>query len=110
MSETNIRRVALLGNHLPRQCGIATFTTDLSEAIASVGPDLDCFVLAMNDGRNVPRRGASVRGGLPRGTATASYRAADSRTKRCRLVRHLAQLTMLFDPAPYPPDDRVTSA
>src|SRR5579872_2358938 len=48
--EKNLRRVALLGNHLPRQCGIATFTTDLSEAISLVGPDLDCFVLAMNDG------------------------------------------------------------
>src|SRR5512143_1780624 len=50
--ERSIRRVALLGNHLPRQCGIATFTTDLCEAIASTGPDLDTFVLAMNDGRH----------------------------------------------------------
>jgi len=47
--ERSIRRVALLGNHLPRRCGIATFTTDLSEAIATAGPHLDCFVLAMND-------------------------------------------------------------
>jgi len=47
--ETRIRRVALLGNHLPRQCGIATFTTHLSDAIASAGPDLDVFVLAMSD-------------------------------------------------------------
>ncbi|HEY0788505.1 MAG TPA: hypothetical protein VGE86_07665, partial [Thermoanaerobaculia bacterium] len=45
-----LRRVALLGNHLPRQCGIATFTTDLSDALAAADPDLDCFVLAMNDG------------------------------------------------------------
>ena len=29
------RRIAMLGNHLPRQCGIATFTTDLSGAIAA---------------------------------------------------------------------------
>src|SRR5216684_6889208 len=50
--ERAIRRVAVLGNHLPRQCGIATFTTDLSAAITSVGQDLDCFVLAMNDGRH----------------------------------------------------------
>lgn len=41
----------MLGNHLPRQCGIATFTTDLSSALASADPELDCFVLAMNDGR-----------------------------------------------------------
>jgi glycosyltransferase involved in cell wall biosynthesis len=45
----SIRRIAMLGNHLPRQCGIATFTTDLSTAIAGVSSDLDCFVLAMND-------------------------------------------------------------
>ncbi len=45
----SIRRIAMLGNHLPRQCGIATFTTDLSAAIAGVSSQLDCFVLAMND-------------------------------------------------------------
>lgn len=45
----SIRRIAMLGNHLPRQCGIATFTTDLGEAIASVHPDIDCLVLAVND-------------------------------------------------------------
>ena len=27
-------RIAIVGNHLPRQCGIATFTTDLCDAIA----------------------------------------------------------------------------
>jgi glycosyltransferase involved in cell wall biosynthesis len=43
------RKIAVLGNHGPRQCGIATFTTDLSRAIADESPDLDCFVLAMND-------------------------------------------------------------
>ncbi|MBK8259181.1 MAG: glycosyltransferase family 4 protein [Polyangiaceae bacterium] len=44
-----IRTVAMIGNHLPRQCGIATFTADLSEAVASERPALDCFVVAMND-------------------------------------------------------------
>jgi glycosyltransferase involved in cell wall biosynthesis len=44
-----IRTIAMLGNHVPRQCGIATFTTDLSDAIALESPELDCFVLAMND-------------------------------------------------------------
>jgi len=45
-----IRRVAILGNHLPRQCGIATFTTDLSDSIAAQFSKLDCVVVAMNDG------------------------------------------------------------
>src|SRR5882672_6410655 len=44
-----IHRIAILGNHLPRQCGIATFTTDLAEAIARARPQADCFVLAVND-------------------------------------------------------------
>jgi glycosyltransferase involved in cell wall biosynthesis len=39
----------VLGNHSPRQCGIATFTTDLGDALVGAFPDLDCFVLAMND-------------------------------------------------------------
>jgi hypothetical protein len=39
----------MLGNHLPRQCGIATFTTDLSGAVAAARPEIECFVLAMND-------------------------------------------------------------
>src|SRR6266545_4474666 len=46
---TSIHRIAMLGNHLPRQCGIATFTTDLAEAIGRARPHLECFVLAVND-------------------------------------------------------------
>jgi hypothetical protein len=30
-----INRIGFIGNYLPRQCGIATFTTDLCEAIAA---------------------------------------------------------------------------
>ena len=45
-----IHRLAILGNHLPRQCGIATFTTDLSDSIAAQFSKLDCVVVAMNDG------------------------------------------------------------
>ncbi|CAN5295653.1 glycosyltransferase family 4 protein [soil metagenome] len=45
----SIRTVAMLGNHAPRQCGIATFTTHLADAITAAAPAVDCFVLAMND-------------------------------------------------------------
>jgi len=76
-NDTQIRRVALLGNHLPRQCGIATFTTDLSDAIASVGPDLDCFVLAMNDGRHQHAYPGRVRFELTDSDVGAYTRAAD---------------------------------
>ena len=44
-----MKRLAILGNHLPRQCGIATFTTHLADALTTAVPDVDSFVLAMND-------------------------------------------------------------
>jgi glycosyltransferase involved in cell wall biosynthesis len=75
--ERSIRRVALLGNHLPRQCGIATFTTDLSDAIAAIGSDLDCFVLAMNDGRHQHAYPPRVRFELADSDLGAYTRAAD---------------------------------
>ncbi len=75
--DRKIRRVALLGNHLPRQCGIATFTTDLSDAIAAAEPDLDCFVLAMNDGGHRHAYPPRVRFELRDNDAAAYRRAAD---------------------------------
>ncbi len=45
----SIESVALIGNYLPRQCGIATFTTDLAAAIVENDPSIDCFTVAMND-------------------------------------------------------------
>lgn len=42
-------RIAFIGNYLPRQCGIATFTTDLCEEIAFQNPEIECLALAMND-------------------------------------------------------------
>jgi len=44
-----VKSVALIGSHLPRQCGIATFTADLAAAIAENDPDIDCTIVAMND-------------------------------------------------------------
>ncbi|MBN2562272.1 MAG: glycosyltransferase family 4 protein, partial [Phycisphaerae bacterium] len=46
---TQVQRIAMIGNYLPRQCGIATFTTDLCDALAREYAGLQCLVLAMND-------------------------------------------------------------
>jgi glycosyltransferase involved in cell wall biosynthesis len=43
------RRIALIGNSLPRRCGIATFTTDLQRAISNSRPDLQARVVAMTE-------------------------------------------------------------
>jgi glycosyltransferase involved in cell wall biosynthesis len=42
-------RIAVIGNHLPRQCGIATFTTDLCDAIAVEYGAAGLSVVAIND-------------------------------------------------------------
>jgi glycosyltransferase involved in cell wall biosynthesis len=41
--------VTLVGNYLPRQCGIATFTSDLLQALAAESPGTDYWTVAMND-------------------------------------------------------------
>jgi len=46
---TPLRRIAVIGNSLPRRCGIATFTTDLQQAISTSRPNLETCILAMTD-------------------------------------------------------------
>src|SRR6266576_3165325 len=46
---TTINRVAFVGDYMPRQCGIATFTTDICEAFAAKYPRCECIVGAVND-------------------------------------------------------------
>jgi len=42
--------VAVIGNYVPRRCGLATFTTDVATWVArTLGPESDVFVVAMND-------------------------------------------------------------
>jgi hypothetical protein len=45
----NIKKVAFVGNYLPRRCGIATFTTDLCESFASSNPSVQCFAIPITD-------------------------------------------------------------
>lgn len=46
---TPLRRIAFIGNSLPRRCGIATFTTDLQQAISTSRPTLETCIVAMTD-------------------------------------------------------------
>ncbi len=45
----DLKRVAFIGNYLPRKCGIATFTSDLAEAFSEEFPEIQTMTLAMND-------------------------------------------------------------
>ena len=52
-------RVAIIGNYLPRKCGIATFTTDLCDAIHAEYVTTELLALPVNDtedGYNYPAR------------------------------------------------------
>src|SRR5580765_2910023 len=46
---SEIRKIAFLGDYLPRKCGIATFTSDLLSATAAEQPDSQCFAVPVND-------------------------------------------------------------
>jgi glycosyltransferase involved in cell wall biosynthesis len=52
-------RIAVIGNYLPRQCGIATFTTDLCEALSAEYGTARLLAVPVNDtesGYNYPAR------------------------------------------------------
>lgn len=49
MHISDIRKIAFLGDYLPRKCGIATFTHDMHASLAGHFPDAECFVVPVND-------------------------------------------------------------
>ena len=70
-------RVAIVGNYLPRQCGIATFTTDLCGALSAEYGAIDLLALPVNDteaGYSYPTR---VRFELSEDNLASYRRAAD---------------------------------
>ncbi len=73
----SIHRLAFIGNYLPRQCGIATFTTDLCEAIAAEDLDLKCIALPVNDTATGYAYPAHVRFELTEKDLDSYRRAAD---------------------------------
>lgn len=46
---TLIKRIAFVGNSLPRRCGIATFTTDLQQAVDALSPSIATSIVAITD-------------------------------------------------------------
>lgn len=76
-NELNIKKIAFIGNYLPRQCGIATFTTSLCETVASSFPEIQCFSVPVTDieeGYNYPER---VRFEIKEQDLSSYERAAD---------------------------------
>ncbi len=78
MKPKKMPRIAVIGNYLPRKCGIATFTTDLCNALAdNLGGDKNLAVVAMDDipeGYDYPKR---VKFRVRANVQSDYYRAAD---------------------------------
>jgi glycosyltransferase involved in cell wall biosynthesis len=76
-TDSTISRVGFIGNYLPRRCGIATFTTDLCEAIAAEYPGTTCIALPVNDMEAGYAYPARVRFELMEKDIDSYHRAAD---------------------------------
>ncbi|HBA84183.1 MAG TPA: glycosyl transferase family 1 [Verrucomicrobia bacterium] len=46
---SEIKKIAFLGDYLPRKCGIATFTSDILTSVAAAYPQSQCFAVPVND-------------------------------------------------------------
>jgi glycosyltransferase involved in cell wall biosynthesis len=74
---TPLRRIAIIGNSLPRHCGIATFTTDLQQAISTSRPNIDTCIAAMTDHGQAYDYPAAVALQIKDGNIDEYVRAAD---------------------------------
>jgi glycosyltransferase involved in cell wall biosynthesis len=70
-------RIAFIGNYLPRECGIATFTTDLCTALASEYGEGRLFAIPVNDPDSSYQYPQQVRLELTQEDLTSYERAAD---------------------------------
>jgi glycosyltransferase involved in cell wall biosynthesis len=77
-------RFAIIGNSLPRRCGIATFTTDLHAAVAAHLPAGSVAIVAMNDSD----------GGHAYPTSVAMTIRDDDRSAYLRAARQLNALDL----------------
>jgi glycosyltransferase involved in cell wall biosynthesis len=77
MPASALHRIAFIGNHVPRRCGIATFTRDLQTAVADQLPRAECMVVSMNDGGGPYAYPPAVRFECDEADPAAFSRAAD---------------------------------
>ncbi|HXN23110.1 MAG TPA: glycosyltransferase family 4 protein [Candidatus Dormibacteraeota bacterium] len=70
-------KAAIVGNYLPRQCGIATFTTDLCSALSAEYGAVDLLALPVNDTEAGYSYPAQVRFELTEDNLDSYSRAAD---------------------------------
>jgi glycosyltransferase involved in cell wall biosynthesis len=74
---SKIRKIAFVGDHLPRKCGIATFTSDLLAAVANAHPQSQCFSVSVNDIKGAYEYPEVVRFEIEEQDLSSYLRAAD---------------------------------
>jgi len=74
---SEIRKIAFLGDYLPRKCGIATFTSDVLTAVAAEHPKTQCFAVPVNDIKGGYEYPAVVRFEIEEQDLSSYQRAAD---------------------------------
>ena len=74
---SKVRKIAFVGDYLPRKCGIATFTSDLLAAVAAENPRTQCFAVAVNDIEGVYKYPEEVRFEIEEQDLSSYLRAAD---------------------------------
>ncbi|MBL8233261.1 MAG: glycosyltransferase family 4 protein [Bryobacterales bacterium] len=70
-------KIAFVGNHTPRKCGIATFTSDLMESVSNAYPQSHCFCVSVNDLKDGYEYPESVRFEIEEQDLSSYLRAAD---------------------------------
>ena len=74
---TSVQTVALLGSYVPRQCGIATFTKDLRDALAAEIGERQTTAIAIDDTAAAYPYPAEVRFQIPQHKQAEYVTAAD---------------------------------
>jgi glycosyltransferase involved in cell wall biosynthesis len=74
---SKVRKIAFVGDHLPRKCGIATFTSDLLAAVAAAYPQSQCLSVSVNDIKGAYEYPEVVRFEIEEQDLSSYLRAAD---------------------------------
>jgi len=74
---SKVRKIAFVGDYLPRKCGIATFTSDLLTSVAAAHPQSQCLAVAVTDIKGIYKYPEVVRFEIEEQDLPSYLRAAD---------------------------------